>query len=240
MTLRHNKTALMATAMGALLIFPGAARADDTTEEIRLLKAQLKKLEEKVNEQARKQKETQVQIRNVAAQPAPPAPPPGSPYGGPPIGVGLGPLGGAPQQGLTATESSIRGLPVAGSPSLYINGVSITPGGFLALESVFRTRFIGADIGTPYQNIPFYNTRSGYANEFRFSAARAAFRCLCKATRRRRRIWPAMPSSTSSAPLKPRIQTKATRTILAFGTSTRPSMTIIGARIFSPVRTGPC
>ena len=156
--------------MGALLIFPGAARADDTTEEIRLLKAQLKKLEEKVNEQARKQKETQVQIRNVAAQPAPPAPPPGSPYGGPPIGVGLGPLGGAPQQGLTATESSIRGLPVAGSPSLYINGVSITPGGFLALESVFRTRFIGADIGTPYQNIPFYNTRSGYANEFRFSA----------------------------------------------------------------------
>ncbi|WP_051335521.1 hypothetical protein [Methylocapsa acidiphila] len=165
---QHYKAALMATAMSALFIFHGPARADDTADEIRLLKAQLRKLEEKVSEQARKQKETQVQIRAVAAQPAPQAPPPGSPYGN--IGVAIAPLGGAPQQGLTATQSAVRGLPEVGSPSLYINGVSITPGGFLALESVFRNRFVGADIGTPYQNIPYYNNRVGYSNEFRFSA----------------------------------------------------------------------
>lgn len=170
MTLRHNKAILMATAMGAVAALLGPARADDTAEEIRLLKAQLKKLEEKVADQGRRQKETQAAIHNVAAQPAPP-PVAGAPYGAAPIGgVAIAPLGAAPQHGLTAVESGVRGLPVAGSPSLYVNGVSITPGGFLALESVWRSKFIGADIGTPYQNIPYYNLRSGYANEFRFSA----------------------------------------------------------------------
>ncbi len=178
MTLRHYKTALMATAMSVLAILNGPARADDTADEIRLLKAQLKRLEEKVSEQGRKQKETQVQIRAVAAQPGPQAPPPGAPYGG--IGVAIAPLGGAPQQGLTATQSAVRGLPEAGAPSLYVNGVSITPGGFLALESVWRSRNIGADIASPYQNIPYYNLRSGYASEFRLSARQSRASLLVK------------------------------------------------------------
>ncbi|WP_134492770.1 hypothetical protein [Methylocella tundrae] len=144
--------------------YQSAARADDTADEIRALRAQLKRLESKVNDQARKQKETQVQIHDVARR-APPAA-----AGSMPSGVALGSLGGVAPTGLTAVESSIRGLPVAGAPSLYINGVSITPGGFLALEGVFRDRFIGADIGTPYQNIPYGNVRTGYANEFRMSA----------------------------------------------------------------------
>nr|WP_322847433.1 hypothetical protein [Methylocella tundrae] len=150
--------------LGALVSYQSAARADDTADEIRALRAQLKRLESKVNDQARKQKETQVQIHDVARR-APPAA-----AGSMPSGVALGSLGGVAPTGLTAVESSIRGLPVAGAPSLYINGVSITPGGFLALEGVFRDRFIGADIGTPYQNIPYGNVRTGYANEFRMSA----------------------------------------------------------------------
>ncbi len=139
--------------------------ADDgasTSEEIRLLKAQLKRLEAKVNDQARKQKETQVQIHDVASHAA--ATPSSL------AGIGIAPLGGVAPTGLAAQQAAIRGLPVAGAPSLYINGVSITPGGFLAMESVFRTRGIGADITTPFQNIPYGNVRSGNANEFRFSA----------------------------------------------------------------------
>ncbi|WP_146030310.1 hypothetical protein [Methylocella silvestris] len=159
--------------MGALVACQSAARADETADEIRALKAQLKRLEVKVSDQARKQKETQVQIRDVASRPAPPV-------ASGPNGVSLGALGGSAPTGLTGVESSIRGLPVAGSPSLYINGVSITPGGFLALEGIFRDRFIGADIATPYQNIPYGNIRSGNANEFRMSARQSRASLLVK------------------------------------------------------------
>lgn len=170
---KGKQKAIVALTAGALVMFHGAARADDTSDEIRVLKAQLKKLEEKVDEQARKQKETQVQIRSVQAHPA------ATPASYPP-GTGVGPLGGAPQTGLTAAESAIRGLPVAGAPSLFINGVSITPGGFLALEGVFRNHFLPADIGSVYQSIPYYNSRVGYADEFRLSARQSRFSLLAK------------------------------------------------------------
>ncbi|MEJ0091888.1 MAG: hypothetical protein WDN46_00090 [Methylocella sp.] len=177
---RDRNRAVAALTLGALVAFQGAARADDAAEEIRLIKAQLKKLEEKVNDQARKQKETQVQIHNVAVRPQGfPAeqasiqgrPTPGSPYGGL-QGVGIAPLGGTPLPpgGYSAEGASIQGRPMPGAPSIYINGVTITPGGFLAAESVFRSRNIGADITTPFANIPYNNVRTGNANEYRMSA----------------------------------------------------------------------
>lgn len=166
MGFRDRKRAILAMSLGTLVLLQGQARADDTAEEIKLLKSKLKQLEEKVNAQARREKETQGEIRRVAARPAPaPVAAAGVP------GIAIAPLGGAgPQSTAEAQQAAIRGLQVAGSPSLYINGVSITPGGFLALEGVYRSRFIGADIGTPYQNIPFANVRSGLGNEFRMTA----------------------------------------------------------------------
>src|SRR6202040_4445621 len=84
---RRHKPAIAALAFGALMSFQaGAAQADDTAAEIRLLKQRLKQLEERVAEQARKEKETQAQIRHAAAQPGP-AP---APYAYP-IGIGLPP-----------------------------------------------------------------------------------------------------------------------------------------------------
>jgi hypothetical protein len=45
----HPKPVIAAMVLGALLSFQaGAARADDTAEEIRLLKTRLKQLEQKV------------------------------------------------------------------------------------------------------------------------------------------------------------------------------------------------
>ena len=165
--------AIALATLGALACYQGPARADGTADEIRALKAQLKLLEAKVDAQARKEQETQVQIRAVKARPAP------TPVSYP-AGIGVGPLGGAQQSGLTAAELAVRGLPVAGAPSLYINGVSITPGGFIALEGVFRNRLVGADIATPYQNIPYYNTRTGDTNEFRLTARQSRVSLLAK------------------------------------------------------------
>lgn len=66
---RHQKPAIAAVALGALVSFQaGAARADDTAAEIRFLKKRLMQLEEKVAHQDK-------QIRGVAKLPAmPPAP----------------------------------------------------------------------------------------------------------------------------------------------------------------------
>jgi hypothetical protein len=172
---RRHKPAIAALALGALMSFQaGAAQADDTAAEIRLLKQRLKQLEERVAEQARKEKETQAQVEHAAAQPGPPPAPPGVyTY---PVGVGLlpQPFGNT----LADRLAKIKGYPYVGSSSLYLGGMSITPGGFLELASVTRSAFIGADIATPFGNIPFANVTSSHTNEFRFSARRSRFSIL--------------------------------------------------------------
>ncbi len=74
--------------------------------------------------------------------------------------------------------TDVRGLPALGPSTIWFKGVTITPGGLLALESVTRSPFIGADIGTPYQNIPFANVPASHTNEFRFSARQSRFSLL--------------------------------------------------------------
>ncbi|ATQ68087.1 hypothetical protein [Methylosinus trichosporium] len=49
-------------------------------------------------------------------------------------------------------------------------GVTLTPGGFFAAESVYRTHWMGSDIVEGFQNIPFANNPAGHTDEFRFSA----------------------------------------------------------------------
>lgn len=60
----------------------------------------------------------------------------------------------------------------------FYKGVTITPGGFIALESVWRSRWIGADVNTPFQNIPYGFGATGHANEFRFSARQSRLSML--------------------------------------------------------------
>ncbi len=167
-----HKRAAVAMALGALVAVQATqVHAEDTTSEIRFLKERLKQLEAKVNEQARKQKQTQAQIRQVEAQPVPgPAPVPAT------YGIGVPPQPGP--GGLAQSETDVRGLPTLGPSTIWFKGVTITPGGFLALESVTRSPFIGADIGTPYQNIPFSNVPASHTNEFRFSARQSRFSLL--------------------------------------------------------------
>jgi len=167
---RRHKPAIAAMVLGALVSFQaGAARADDTSAEIRLLKQRLKQLEERVAEQGRREKETQAQIRRAAAQPGPTPAPGMYTY---PVGIGLPPqppIGNA----LAERLARIKGYPYVGASSLYLGGMSITPGGFLELGSVTRSAFIGADMATPFGNIPFANVPSSHTDEFRFSARRS-------------------------------------------------------------------
>ncbi|MBG0795571.1 hypothetical protein IYY11_19635 [Methylocystis sp. H62] len=49
-------------------------------------------------------------------------------------------------------------------------GLEIIPGGFLALESVWRNHWVGADVATPFNAIPYGFATAGHTDEFHFSA----------------------------------------------------------------------
>ncbi len=50
--------------------------------------------------------------------------------------------------------------------ALHYKGVTITPIGFLAAESVYRTRATNSDINTPFNSIPYMNSGQAYTSEF--------------------------------------------------------------------------
>ena len=50
--------------------------------------------------------------------------------------------------------------------SLHYKGITLTPGGFMAMETVYRQKAIGADIPTPLSSIPFDGTSSASQSEF--------------------------------------------------------------------------
>jgi hypothetical protein len=190
MKTRNFKQKLKCTAaaltLGALTAYPVAtARADDTAAEIRLLKARLKELEEKVAKQGRERKAAAaavpVGLPVLAQTPVYSIPKiPGSSDQRPlyvwPEAIALGVPVAPPSYengGPAGLVQKIEGIPNVGPSSLFMNNVSITPGGFFELASVWRNHFMGADIATPFSNIPFANIPSSHTNEFRFSARRS-------------------------------------------------------------------
>jgi hypothetical protein len=50
--------------------------------------------------------------------------------------------------------------------ALHFKGVTITPGGFLAAESVYRTRALGADINTPFNSVTMPGASASNMSEF--------------------------------------------------------------------------
>lgn len=52
----------------------------------------------------------------------------------------------------------------------YYKGITLTPGGYFAAEGLWRSRFLGQDMGTTWNSIPFGNSIVGHTNEARLSA----------------------------------------------------------------------
>jgi hypothetical protein len=132
------KTKLLGSlAVGAVVALASApAKADDTQAEIAVLKAQLRRLEAKVDAQARTTAQTRAQL---ASLPVPTRK-------GEPVGIAACPPGRFCYKGLT-----------------------ITPGGFFALEGLNRNHNMESDIDTPFNSIPFANNKVGHLGETRFS-----------------------------------------------------------------------
>jgi hypothetical protein len=68
------------------------------------------------------------------------------------------------------------------SPSaLHYKGVTITPGGFVAFEGVWRERSVNSDINTPFNSIPFPSANEGHVSELNFSGRQSRLSALVQA-----------------------------------------------------------
>ncbi|HWZ99114.1 MAG TPA: hypothetical protein VN025_15250 [Candidatus Dormibacteraeota bacterium] len=56
-----------------------------------------------------------------------------------------------------------------GPSSIHYKGINITPGGFIAAETVFRTRATSADVNTPFTGIPFPGNSLSKVTEANFT-----------------------------------------------------------------------
>jgi len=65
---------------------------------------------------------------------------------------------------LQETQKAVNDLQ---SPlAIRFKGVTLTPGGFLAAEAVWRQRGTGSDINTPFNSIPFSGANNSHLSEF--------------------------------------------------------------------------
>jgi len=67
-----------------------------------------------------------------------------------------------------------------GPSTIKFKGISITPGGFLAAETVSRSRAEGADINTAFTGIPYPNSALSHISENNFSARQSRLTLLAE------------------------------------------------------------
>ena len=161
-TKRKLRYSLAATML--LSCAPAALHAEtsDKDEKIRKLEtmmlqmqSQIRSLKAAVGEDRVENRRVREKVREVAAKS----------YALPPPSMAI-PAGAVPTF-------------VTADKKLQFGALTITPGGFVAAESVFRSRTEQADIGSQYQGIPF-GPQAG-TNEFRFSARQLRIAALVEA-----------------------------------------------------------
>jgi hypothetical protein len=64
--------------------------------------------------------------------------------------------------------------------TIHYKGISITPGGFLAAETVYRTRANSADINTPLNSIPFNAANLAHVSEFNLTGRQSRLSLLAE------------------------------------------------------------
>jgi Skp family chaperone for outer membrane proteins len=78
---------------------------------------------------------------------------------------------------LQETQKNIKDA-IESPLAIHYKGVTLTPGGFLAAETVWRQRAEGADINTAFNNIPFPGSTNANVSEFNGSARQSRISLL--------------------------------------------------------------
>ncbi len=127
---------------------------------------QIQQLQQQISTRDQAIQQLQNEVKNI---PTPPAPPTPTDYG-PDINGLQGEVKDLKAQDVsmaeTLTETQKRMGELETPTSIHYKGVTITPGGFLAGETVWRQRAILADINTPFNSTPF--SAAGQARQTEF------------------------------------------------------------------------
>ena len=155
----------------------------DTQSELQQLRAlieaqtrQLQEQNDQLREQQQKMQELEDQMNsslsgssgNLAAAPVAAAGPAiGVPAVSPFVTEAPDPAGSRRSVSLNPGVDGYGGMDNPSEPtSIHYKGVTLTPGGFFAAESVWRQKALGSDINTPFNNIPFDGASNSHLTEF--------------------------------------------------------------------------
>jgi hypothetical protein len=79
----------------------------------------------------------------------------------------------------SASPLSVRSGDDKDNPvSIVYKGVTITPGGFMAAETVWRQKALSADVNTPFNSAPFDGSSAAHISEFNASGRQSRFSLL--------------------------------------------------------------
>ncbi len=127
---------------------------------------QIKQLQQQISTRDQAIQQLQNEVKNI---PTPPAPPTPADYGSD-INALQGDVKDLKAQDVsmvdTVTETQKRIGDLESPTSIHYKGVTITPGGFLAGETVWRQRATLGDINTPFSAIPFSAAGQAQQTEF--------------------------------------------------------------------------
>lgn len=143
---------------------PSSSELENELQEVRdLLQAQTKQLEE----QQQKMQLLEEELKSAtAAKESVTADPGGS-------ASAIGPVTGALATGADPAQANPE-EPVA----LRYKGVTLTPGGFMAAETVWRQKALAADVNTPFGSTPFNGSPNAHMSEFQFSGRQSRISML--------------------------------------------------------------
>ena len=64
--------------------------------------------------------------------------------------------------------------------AIHIKGITLTPGGFFAAETVWRGKALSADINTPFNSVPLPGTSASNVSEFNASGRQSRISLLAE------------------------------------------------------------
>jgi len=157
---------------------PASPSMENELQQLRdLIQAQSKQLEqqdEKIREQQEKMQTLEDKLssstaagENFATAPAAASPAIGVPAPSAFMTEAPDPAGSKRSVSLNPGVNGYGGMDNPDQPtSIHYKGVTLTPGGFMAAETVWRQKALGADINTPFNNIPFSGSSNDHLTEF--------------------------------------------------------------------------
>jgi len=86
----------------------------------------------------------------------------------------IGPVNGSLTSGAQPADEKKPDEPT----SIHFKGITLTPGGFMAAETVWRQKALASDVNTPFNSVPFDGSSNAHMSEFQASGRQSRIAML--------------------------------------------------------------